>query len=43
MIYKCEKCNIETTKKYDYEKHLKTLKHKEKSKKYIAPFFNLDK
>lgn len=35
MIYKCEKCNIETTKKYDYEKHLETLKHKEKSKKYF--------
>ena len=35
MIYKCEKCNLETTKKYDYEKHLKTLKHKENSKKYF--------
>ena len=26
-IYKCEFCEYETTKKYDFEKHLSTLKH----------------
>ena len=31
-IYKCEICEYETTKKYDFEKHLTTLKHNANAK-----------
>ena len=38
--FRCEKCNYSTTNKYDWNKHILTLKHNSKAELHICKSCN---